>query len=157
MNKEMGIRHILNSKISSSLAQVGTDDYVYSRDLLHKIAPDTHYQMHKSAKSKDTSCVVLWKATNSDAGFILLMSLYTEYYLIITFLKQPPRFLMICVLFCPSLFIQHNNHWVRVIPKSIYSHGYPADVMHHSASNLTFLSNGFHCQLQNWLYLMDEY
>lgn len=83
-----------------------------------------------------------------DAGFLLLMSLYTEYYFIISFLNQPPLFLMICVFF-PSLFILHNNHWVRVIPKSIYSHSYPADVMHHSASNLAFLSNGFHCQLQN--------
>lgn len=81
-----------------------------------------------------------------DAGFILLMSLY---YFIISFFNQPPLFLMICALFFPSLFILHNNHWVRVIPKSIYSHSYPADVMHHSASNLTFLSNGLHCQLQN--------
>lgn len=35
----------------------------------------------------------------------------------------------------------HNNHLVSVIPKSIYSHSHPADVMHHSTSNLTSLSN----------------
>lgn len=35
----------------------------------------------------------------------------------------------------------HNNHLVSVIPKSIYSHSHPADVMHHSTANLTSLSN----------------